>query len=93
MLQTVTFLSTPLLSAKIVSLLDQDDLLRWSGPSKPFASYAYWGGKEGVWIERTDHPSGSQILENAWQLIFARHFEGLNEENAFYTRYDRSIRM
>ena len=78
------FIHTVVVSEDSLSPFDQDDLLRWSGPSKPFASYAYWGGKEGVWIERTDHPSGSQILENARQLIFARHFEGLNEQNALY---------
>lgn len=78
------FIHTVVVSEKSLSSLDQDDLLRWSGPSKPFASYAYGGGKEGVWIERTDHPSGSQLLERAQQLVFARHFEGLNEQNALY---------
>ena len=40
-------------------------------------------GKRGsVWIERADHPSGSQLLKRAQQLVFARHFEGLNEQNA-----------
>ena len=79
------FIHTVVVSEDSLSPLDQDDLLRWSGnPFNPFVSYAYGGGQEGVWIERTDHPSGSQILENARQLVFARHFEGLNEENAFY---------
>ncbi len=78
------FIHTVVASENSLSPLDQDDLLRWSGPSKPFASYAYGGGREGVWIERTDHPSGSQLLESAQQLVFVRHFEGLNEQNALY---------
>ena len=80
-----TFIHTVVVSENSLSPLDQDDLLRWSGnPFNPLASYAYGGGKEGVWIERTDHPSGSQLLKSAQQLIFARHFEGLNEQNALY---------
>ena len=41
-------------------------------------------GREGVWIERTDHPSGSKILENARQLVFGRNFEGLKDKDASY---------
>ena len=78
------FIHTVVISEDSLSPLDQDDLLRWSDPLKPFASYAYWGGQEGVWIERTDHPSGSKILENARQLVFGRNFEGLKEKDASY---------
>ena len=78
------FIHTVVVSEDSLSPLDQDDLLRWSDPSKPFASYAYGGGKEGVWIERTDHPSGSKILENARQLVFDRNFEGLKGKDASY---------
>ena len=78
------FIHTVVVSENSLSPLDQDDLLRWSDPSKPFASYAYGGGKEGVWIERTDHPSGSKILENARQLVFGRNFEGLKDKDASY---------
>ena len=78
------FIHTVVVSENSLSPIDQDDLLRWSDPLKPFASYAYGGGKEGVWIERTDHPSGSKILENARQLVFGRNFECLKEEDASY---------
>ena len=79
------FIHTVVVSEDSLSPLDQDDLLRWSGnPFNPLASYAYWGGKEGVWIERTDHPSGSQLLKSAQQLIFARNFEGLKDKDAWY---------
>ena len=78
------FIHTVVVSENSLSPLDQDDLLRWSDPLKPFASYAYGGGKDGVWIERTDHPSGSKILENARQLVFGRDFEGLKDKDALY---------
>ena len=65
--------------------LDRDDLLRWSGnPFQSLTSYAYGGGKGGVWIERTNHPSGSKTLENGWQLVFGRNFEGLKGNDSRY---------
>ena len=41
------FIHTVVVSEDSLSPIDQDDLLRWSDPLKPFASYAYWGGTRG----------------------------------------------
>ncbi|MYG40983.1 MAG: hypothetical protein F4201_09270 [Nitrospira sp. SB0677_bin_15] len=46
-----TFIHTVVVSENSLSPLDQDDLLRWSDPSKSFASYAYGGGEEGVCLD------------------------------------------
>ena len=72
------FIHAVVVSENNISPLDKDDLLNWSGnPFAPYAGYTYGGGKDGVWIERTDYPRGSKTLEDAHQLIFARKFEGL----------------
>lgn len=80
-----TFIHAVVVNENNLSPLDTDDLLHWSGnPFPPFASYTYGGGKNDVWIERTDYPWGSKTLEGARQLVFARNLEGLNGRNASY---------
>lgn len=80
-----SFIHTVVVSEDNLSPLDHEDLLRWSGnPFNPLASYAYGGGKEGFWIENSDHAWDSKSLEGARQLVFARRFEGLNENDAYY---------
>ena len=48
------------------------------------ANYFYGGGKDGVWIERTNYTWNSKTLEGAQQLVFIRTFEGLKGKDALY---------
>ena len=79
-----TFIHTVVVSQKSLSSIDHDDLLRWDGnPFSSLAGYEAVKGQEGVWIERgTDW--GAETLRGAQQLVFARHFEGLNTKDALY---------
>ncbi|MCY3728732.1 MAG: hypothetical protein OXF97_07035 [Nitrospira sp.] len=80
-----SFIHTVVISEDNLSPLNHDDLLRWSGNSfNPLASYAYGGGKEGFWIANSDRAWDSKSLQGARQLVFARRFEGLNENEAYY---------
>jgi hypothetical protein len=80
-----TFIHAVVVSNDKLSPVDKDDLLHWScNPYKPIASYVYGGSREDVWIERGMHASGSQTLENARQLVFARTFEGSTGDDRTY---------
>ena len=80
-----SFIITAFVNKSSVNPLDKNGLLHWGcNCSSPFASYVWGGGKDDVWIERTDYLWGSKTLEGARQLVFARNFEGLNGRNASY---------
>lgn len=80
-----TFISAVVVSEDRISPIDQDDLLRWcTNPNSSLASYNFEMGKEDVWIERNEHLLGSKALENAQQLVFSRHFDGLQAKDSSY---------
>ena len=80
-----TFIHTVIVNQDGFSSAQQDDLLSWNGnPFHSFASYAWGGGGDDVWIERDNSPWGSNILQNARQLVYGRTFEGLNENSNLY---------
>lgn len=77
-----TFIHTVVANQDSLSPVDQDDLLEWGGnPYSSSASYLSGSKQDGIWIERgTDWCA--RTLESARQLVFARHFGGLNTEDA-----------
>ena len=80
-----SFISAVVVSEDRISPLDQDDLLRWcTNPNNSLASYDFEMGKEDVWIERNEHLWGSKALKNARQLVFSRHFDGLQAKDSSY---------
>ena len=73
-----TFIHAVVVNESNLTPVDKDDLLGWNGnPHSAFASYSSGGGTNSVWIERSDFPWDSQTIKGAQQLVFARHFEGL----------------
>ena len=73
-----TFIHAVVLSEDKLDPPDIDDLLRWSG--NPFASAAsyVWGvGKDDVRVEHLSPIHGSEALEAARALVFARQIPGL----------------
>ena len=80
-----TFVHAVIVNENSLFPLDKDDLLNWNDvPHSPCASYASAKGGNGFSIERTDHHRGSETLKGAQQLVFARHFDGLNGRDANY---------
>lgn len=80
-----TFISAVVVSEDRISPIDQNDLLHWcTNPNSSLASYNFEMGKEDVWIERNEYLLGSKALENARQLVFTRHFDGLHAKDSSY---------
>lgn len=72
-----TFVHSLVVSNELLTPPDIEDLLKWSGnPYTSAASYVTGGGRDDMWIERGDNGHGSQTLEDAVHLIYARTFEG-----------------
>lgn len=73
-----TFIHAVVLSEERLEPPDIDDLLGWNG--NPFASaatYVWGGGRNDVWVERGSPIHGSEALEAARALVFARQIPGL----------------
>ena len=69
----------------LLSPLDKDDLMKWSlNPYVSAASYAWGGGRDGVWVERESWGTGSQIISKGTQLIYGRTFEGWSGSDRNY---------
>ena len=65
--------------------LSHHDLMRWSGnPFSLSASYAWGAGGSGVWVEPLFGFLRTQHQVEGRQLIFRRHFEGLQGSDATY---------
>ena len=66
--------------------LDQDDLLDWNGnPCSLCAGFVWGSERDDVWIERSGLIHRTKTLESARQLIFAREFAELqNNESMYY---------
>ena len=73
-----TFIHAVVLSEDKLDPPDIDDLLRWSGnPFASAASYVWGGGKDDVRVEHLSPIHGSEALEAARALVFARQIPGL----------------
>jgi hypothetical protein len=65
--------------------INEDDLLGWScNPYRSVASYVSGGGRQDIWIERGLHYVGADTFQGGQQLVFARSFEGLRDDDANY---------
>ena len=73
-----TFIHTVVLSEDRLNPPDMDDLLGWSvSPVGSAASYAWGGGRDDVRVERGSPVHGSEALEAARALVFARQVPAL----------------
>ena len=73
-----TFIHAVVLSEERLEPPDIDDLLGWSGnPFASAASYVWGGGRNDVWVEGGSPIHGSETLEVARALVFARQIPGL----------------
>ena len=73
-----TFIHAVVLSEERLEPPDIDDLLGWNGnPFASAASYVWGGGRNDVWVERGSPIHGSEALEAARALVFARQIPGL----------------
>ena len=80
-----TFIHTLVVKEDRLSPVDHDDLLGWNGnPFSSCASYTWGGGRDDVWIERENGHWGSKTLKDAQQLVYGRHFEGLQGDGSTY---------
>ena len=80
-----TFIRTVFVSEGSISPLEKDDLLHWCfHPNASLASYNYEIGKQDIWVERDQYFLDCKTLENARQLVFARHFDGLQTKDSSY---------
>ena len=80
-----TFIRTVVVDEGNISPLDKDDLLHWCvHPNASLASYNYEMGKQDIWVERDQFFLDCKTLENARQLVFARHFDGLQTKDSSY---------
>ena len=73
-----TFIHAVVLNEERLEPPDIDDLLGWSGnPFASAASYVWGGGRNDVWVEGGTPIHGSETLEVARALVFARQIPGL----------------
>ncbi|AGY57717.1 hypothetical protein [Gloeobacter kilaueensis] len=65
--------------------INREDLMGWSfNAYSSIASYVSGGERKGVWLERGLTGTGTNTLEGAVQLVFARTFEGWSEPGRDY---------
>lgn len=80
-----TFIHSIVVPNQLLQPLNQDDFLRWGGdPFIGIASYVSGGGRNDIWIERSDVCSGSKILNEGKMLVFGRTFEGWKGDGGTY---------
>lgn len=80
-----TFIRAVVVSEDSISSVDKDDLLRCcTNPNGSLAIYNFEMGKEDVWIERNEYIWGCKTLKNTRQLVFSRHFDGLQANDSSY---------
>ena len=73
-----TFIHAVVLCEERLEPPDIDDLLGWNGnPFASSASYVWGGGRNDVWVECGTPVHGSETLEVARALVFARQIPGL----------------
>lgn len=79
------FLHTVLVPAKLVDPPNVEDLIDWNCNASSGWGVSYSFGKAAtIWIEPPLHGTGSKILDQGEQLVFARFFEGrLGDKNYF----------
>ncbi len=86
------FMHSVIVSNNILTPLNKEDLTRWNfTPYSSFASYVMGGERNEVWIERGLSGTGSESLEDAMQLIFARTFDGWSGPDQTYFELHQEI--
>jgi len=64
--------------------IDKPALIGWNfDPYRSIAGYITGSGRDDVWVERGLHTS-SKVIDNGWQLIFGRTFEGWSGSDRNY---------
>ena len=80
-----SYIHSVVVSEQCLAVLDQDDLLGWSGnPFSARAGYAWGSGSNDVWIEPGGFDFGTKTLKDAQQMVFARDFEGMKGKGNSY---------
>ena len=81
-----TLVHTVVVPEDALKALNVEDLLDCSAdPYQALAGYCWGGGRDDVWIERSDATSGSKSIEGSSQLLFVRTIpESADRERLYY---------
>ncbi|MCY4372920.1 MAG: hypothetical protein OXC31_04045 [Spirochaetaceae bacterium] len=81
-----TYVHTVVVPEDALNALDVDELFDCSSdPHHAVAGYCWGGGRDDVWIERSEAISGSKTLKGSRQLLFARAIpESVDRERLYY---------
>ena len=78
-----TFIHSIVVPNEVLADASKKDLLKWS--CNPYTSCAgYVSSSEGMWIERGTGRRGCEALDQGWDLIFGRTFEGWSGDGRDY---------
>ena len=81
-----TFVHTVVVPEDALKALHVEDLLDcWADPNHALAGYCWGGGRDDVWIERTDAISGRKPIDGSRKLLFVRTIpESADCERLYY---------
>ena len=74
-----TFIQTAIVSEDKLASVDENDLLDWADWFKPAANYDGGLKQDEFQIMRGRYFDGSETLEDAYPLVFARSFDGVSK--------------